>query len=183
MEFFYKVLDCTLNVIEERFQLLKGHSSVFRILHHFYELKTTADNDLQENCQMIEKSLTDLGQNQSDINGKELFEELKAFQPHITESMTASEALSYIYENGLCSSFSNLVVLLRIFFTIPVTVASGERSFSKLKIIKNYMRSTMTQERLSGLALISIEHEISDSIDLTSVIKKFADAKVRRVHF
>jgi hypothetical protein len=44
--------------------------------------------------------------------------------------------------------------------TIPISVASAERSFSKLQLIKNYLRSTMSQERLSGLATLSIEHKL-----------------------
>ena len=39
---------------------------------------------------------------------------------------------------------------------MPVTVASAEWSFSKLKLINNYLRSTMTQERLTNLATINI---------------------------
>ena len=34
---------------------------------------------------------------------------------------------------------------------IPVSVASAGRSFSKLKLIKSYLRSTMSQQRLNGL--------------------------------
>jgi hAT family C-terminal dimerisation region len=36
-----------------------------------------------------------------------------------------------------------LAVLLRIFATLPVTTATGERSFSALKYLTNYLRSTM----------------------------------------
>ena len=43
------------------------------------------------------------------------------------------------------------------FLTICVSVASCERSFSKLKLIKSYLRSTMAQARLSSLAILSIE--------------------------
>jgi len=46
-----------------------------------------------------------------------------------------------------------------LFATIPVTVASAERSFSKLKLIKTYLRSSISQERLDGLALFAIENE------------------------
>jgi len=39
----------------------------------------------------------------------------------------------------------------RIMLRIPVSVASAGRSFSKLKLIKSYLRSTMSQQRLNGL--------------------------------
>ena len=48
--------------------------------------------------------------------------------------------LNRITEYRLNSIFPNVCVALRIFLTIPATVASAERSFSKLKLIKNYLR-------------------------------------------
>jgi len=52
----------------------------------------------------------------------------------------------------------NVSIALRILLNLPVTVASEERSFSKLKLIKTYLRSTMANDRLSGLAIIAIGH-------------------------
>lgn len=67
--------------------------------------------------------------------------------------------------------------------TVPVTVASAERSFSKLKLNKNYLRSKMSQERLNGLAHLSIENDILYDIDLKKIIKDFASKKARKVNF
>ena len=67
--------------------------------------------------------------------------------------------------------------------TLPIIVASGERSFSKLKLIKNYLRSSMSQDRLVGLAMISIEYDILNEIDCESVIKEFAEAKACKIIF
>jgi hypothetical protein len=67
--------------------------------------------------------------------------------------------------------------------TIPVTVASAERSFSKLKLIKSYLRSTMSQQRLNGLALLAIEKEMLTEIDYNSLINDFASQKARKVNF
>ena len=56
-------------------------------------------------------------------------------------------------------SFPNADIAYRIMLTIPIIIASAERSFSKLKLIKSYIKSTMFHQRLNGLALLSIEKE------------------------
>lgn len=53
------------------------------------------------------------------------------------------------------------MMAVRTAFTIPVTVPVTERRFSKLKLIKTHLRSTMSQECLNGLVLIKINCEIS----------------------
>jgi hypothetical protein len=58
---------------------------------------------------------------------------------------------------------------------------SGERSFSKLKRIKNELRSTMRQDRLNHLTSMSLEHEVLREIDLTELIDKFAKIKAREM--
>ena len=59
----------------------------------------------------------------------------------------------------LSCTFSDVSTAYMLLRTLPVTVATCERSFSKLKLIKNYLRSTMSEERLSDLAMLSIENE------------------------
>jgi hypothetical protein len=44
----------------------------------------------------------------------------------------------------LIGSYTNVSIM-------SVTVASVKRSFSKLKLLKNYLKSTMSQERLNGM--------------------------------
>lgn len=55
------------------------------------------------------------------------------------------DVLNYIYENNLCDLFLN--ISLRIYLSLLVTVASAERSFSKLKRVKNYLRSTICRKK------------------------------------
>lgn len=65
--------------------------------------------------------------------------------------------------------------------TLPETVAQAERNFSKLKLIKSYLRSTMSQESLSGLAVISINLAIAGQISNDDVNDDFASRKARKV--
>jgi hypothetical protein len=67
--------------------------------------------------------------------------------------------------------------------TIPATVTSVEKSVSKLILIKNCLRSTMSQTRLVDLARLSIESSIAIEINFESVIRNFAGKNVRKAHF
>ena len=59
-------------------------------------------------------------------------------------------------------------------------MASAERSFHKLKLIKTYLRATSGEERLSDLAMISIGKAIAFTFELEAVVNAFAQAKVRK---
>jgi hypothetical protein len=67
-----------------------------------------------------------------------------------------SNLLNSLYQYKLENLFPNICVSLRISLTIPATVASVERSFSKLKLVKNYLRSTMSQDHLVDLARLRL---------------------------
>ena len=79
--------------------------------------------------------------------------------------------------------FPNACIAYRILLTIHVDVAFAERSFSKLKLLKSYLRSTMLQTRLNGLALISIESELLEKLDYENLIHDFASKNARRSIF
>ena len=77
--------------------------------------------------------------------------------------------------------FENIKVSLRILATLPVTSCECERSFSALRRLKNYNRSTMKNERLNGLALMHVHKDIQP--DIQEVINKFAKQHPRRLEF
>lgn len=66
---------------------------------------------------------------------------------------------------------------------ILVSVASVEYNFSKLKLIKSYLRSTMSQYILNGLALLPIEKEILQEIDYDNLINDFASQKSKKKNY
>lgn len=56
--------------------------------------------------------------------------------------------LSLIKLNCFASSISEVLTAYCLFFNLPVTIVTDERSFSKLKAIKSYLTTSMEQERL-----------------------------------
>ncbi|CAF5004578.1 unnamed protein product, partial [Rotaria sp. Silwood1] len=76
--------------------------------------------------------------------------------------------------------YPNIKALLCIFSTLPVTTASVERSFSVLKLIKSYLRSTISESRLNGLALMYIYRDMP--IDVETIITEFSKTK-HRINF
>ena len=95
--------------------------------------------------------------------------------PDVT--MSAIEIFEFIID---VDCYPNVSIAYQILFTVPVTVASAERSFSKLKLLKNYLRSSMSQERLNGLATLCIGKDMLDHIDEDTIINDFASRNVRR---
>lgn len=77
-------------------------------------------------------------------------------------------------------SFPNIEILLKILATLPLTTCCSERSFSALKYVKSYLRSTMNEDRLNALASLYIHKDIS--LDKEKVIEIFSK-KNRKLKF
>ncbi|KAL4154106.1 hypothetical protein QTP88_001939 [Uroleucon formosanum] len=73
----------------------------------------------------------------------------------------------------------NIQVLLRLFGTLPITSATPERTFSTLKRLKSYLRSTMTQERLNGLAIANINKK--ENLTELEVLQQFSKTSPKRL--
>lgn len=179
-DYFLAVIDQAIVSINQRFEQLSHHSENFGFLYNIENLKLFEDEKLQKHCMNLEILLKD-GEKR-DLNATELFDELKIFCRILNKQKAPIECLDLI--ESTCGSFPNISIALRILLTLPITTASAERSFSKLKIIKNYLRTTMLQcYRLSDLAIISIECELCENIDYNSIIEKFAEIKSRKINF
>jgi hypothetical protein len=99
------------------------------------------------------------------------------------EKWSTLQVLQFIVSMNFPESVPNLCLALKLFLTICISVATCERSFSKLKIVKNYLRSMMSQIRLNGLAILSIKNQLVMQINFNETISQFADVKARRKKF
>ena len=86
--------------------------------------------------------------------------------------ISALEILKFVM---VVDCYPNISIVYRILLTVLVT------NFSKLKLFKNYLRSTiMSQERLNDLAICTIERAILDNIDLNTVLNDFASKCLKK---
>jgi hypothetical protein len=137
-------------------------------------LKALDGSQLKEHCSTFAKTFTRPGTDGApDICDVELIiSELSVMKFTLPDTvMSAMELFEFVRE---ADCYPNISIAYRILFTTPVTVASAERSFSKLKLLKNYLRSVMSQERLNGLATLCIEKKLVDEIDINSIVTDFA---------
>ena len=88
-----------------------------------------------------------------------------------------------LLQHGLKEVFPNVEIAYRLYLSLMVSNCTGERSFSKLKLIKNETRAKMKEQRLNMLSLMYIETSILRKLNFQDVVRDFANQKARKVKF
>ncbi|XP_050056212.1 52 kDa repressor of the inhibitor of the protein kinase-like [Aphis gossypii] len=164
-------LDKFITELEERFtvhrSILSGFDSLFR-----------ENGPIEDIIILSNKCIEDL---QNDETQKEIIEaEYTLLQRKL---MQTTEKLNNALEViTMCdqSIYPNIFKLLQILVTLPISSATNERTFSNLKRIKTYLRNSISEGRLKGLAMLSINKNYS--IKPEEVIEELAKQK-RRLPF
>ncbi|XP_042213104.1 zinc finger MYM-type protein 1-like [Homarus americanus] len=173
-----KVCDIIIVNAKERFAFTKHLVSAKLLQSDLFE---------KHNQGFPMQALNDTVQTYPMLNRERLRTELCIIyeKPEFRCASGAMALFRFFIENDLQDTFSETVTLLRILITTPMTTTDPERCFSTLKKIKTLLRNTMNQDRLSALAMLSIEkqlvHEIPDFNKKT--IEKFAAQKDRQAKF
>ncbi|KAK5639370.1 hypothetical protein RI129_011862 [Pyrocoelia pectoralis] len=131
---FYLIIDTIENALVTQFTQLSKFNDAWSFL---YNIKRISEKSkLEKACADLEISLTD-GEKYDISDGCELVKELIHLNQLLKEFESAEplKVLQVILKNGWQDILPNMWTELRILLTIPVTVAKGERSFSKLKLI------------------------------------------------
>ena len=173
IELFNYVTDVALTAIKNRFISLQIVQKKYGPIFNLTQSASLSNIELSNLCANL------CGNNADPI---ELASEIRLASKLLPPFAQVSplEALNFLATNDMFEIFPNFQIVAQIFLTLPVSVANAERSFSKLKLIKNRLRSTMTEDRLNSLALLSIEHELAQKIDFDNTISQFASLKARR---
>ena len=76
--------------------------------------------------------------------------------------------------------YSEIVTLVIILLVIPAVNAISEGTFSALRRVKTYLRSTMTQTRMNNLITLYVHKERTDALDLKAIANEFTARNERR---
>ncbi|KAL3062066.1 hypothetical protein OYC64_010060 [Pagothenia borchgrevinki] len=97
----------------------------------------------------------------------------------VTKVATIADMLA-AQGRGTQSLFSEVDKLLRLYLTVPMSNATAERSFSSLRQLKTFLRSTMSECHLNHLLFLHIHKDLTDGLDLRKVLRSFCFASERR---
>ena len=76
--------------------------------------------------------------------------------------------------------FNQVETLIRLLLVVPATSCEAERSFSGLRRLKTWLRSTMTQKRFNSVAVCNVHSSYIDKIDLYNLANDFISVHERR---
>lgn len=171
---FYVALDTFIQTLTERFE------DFFNIAHKFVCLETEFLTISESNNECLMELAAFY---KADVNSSLLIKEYKSFCS-VNEQLKkdgiklkTDEVMPYPISNKLCSAFPNLFIT----YKIGTISANAERSFNRLKNIKTYNRSTMTQQRLNDIAILNIEKDCVNNLDMSIILDKFKSVKTRRL--
>lgn len=172
---FHVLLDNIIANMTTRLDAAKAINSLFSVLWTFPDLD---DEEVRQKGKQLKKRYED------DIS-EAICDELIHLKSIATsnleeDSLSPIKPINQLKLLKLDPLFPNIVIALRLFCTIPVTVAQAERYFSCLSRIKDVLRSTMTQNELNDLGLLSVEANLARKCDFSCVIDLFASHKVQK---
>ena len=165
---FYPIVDTILGELDRRFS--KVNCEIMRGIQALNPKST---------CFLQEEAVFRLGE-MYESDSEDLSHELHQTRRLLQRKQQSGMAnLSGIVELAVFLEphkdvFHELFRLCKIAIALPVSSAACERSFSALKLIKTHLRTTMADDRLSNLGVLSIEARRAKSLDMDKFIKLFA---------
>ena len=95
-----------------------------------------------------------------------------------SSSINEKENISFFLKD--CEFYPTVKKSIIIYMTIPPTTCSTERTFSTLRHVKTWLRSTMCENRLSGLCMLSLHRKKIEDLHLAEkVVDEFGKNKIK----
>ncbi len=112
------------------------------------------------------------------------FQQVQEIPPDPTAKINIFDVKKYILSLSPAHSYplfqvSNVKRLMQLILVMPATNASSERSFSALRRLKTYLRTTMKQDHLNYLMLLHVHKDKTDDQDLKVIVNEFINSEHR----
>ena len=146
------------------------HQMFFKILHSY----GFDDRKLKEEYNLVRRDLPKAQETGNDRRPKETPPSTASSNDDINRENFIT-VLKVLSKFNLQSAFPELYTVYKSLLTLPIGSTKCERTFSKLKFVKNNLRSTMGQKRLNSLMVINVERDLTKALDYEKVINSFAD--------
>ncbi len=78
-------------------------------------------------------------------------------------------------------AFSSVLTAVKLLLVMPATNSTSERSFSALRRVKTYLRTTMTQQRLNNLMVLHVHKEFTESLNPMNIAQEFIAGREGRL--
>ena len=188
---YFEVLDLLVNELKRRFQQKRGMpvaATIEKLLLDAVNGTYTMDGTaLPEELQLYKDDL-DLSRLKYQLSMLPDVVQVRNRKlennPPITEVTNVRTICSIMADISLCKEMlSEVVHLIKLFYTIPVTISTAERTFSALRRLKTYLRTTMSQERLNHAMSLYVHKDRTDNIDLDEIANSFITVNERRRNF
>ncbi|KAF0312605.1 Zinc finger MYM-type protein 1 [Amphibalanus amphitrite] len=97
-----------------------------------------------------------------------------------TRLETLKDAAALLQDKPLRKVLPAADDLIRIILTAPATSCAAERTFSQVRRIKSWLRSTLGQERLNHAVMLAVHRERLEELDLETEVKEFVSQSSQR---
>ena len=173
-DYFKKIydeaLDLIINCIEERFSQpgFESYKNLQDLL-----LKAINNEKYEEELEFVVNFYGD------DLNEQSLKTQLvifaQSFPREADKESTLEDLMTYMksLKSGMKDLLSEVCVVYELILVMPATNCVSERSFSGLRRVKTYLRTTTAQDRLNYLMLLHIHKEKTDNLNLKKILNEF----------
>ena len=175
-QIYYEGLDLIVNCIRNHFD-----QPGYKVYPNLQELllKASTKEDYEEKYAFVTKFYG------SDFDPLALKVQLTLCSTHFAENNIIKSTIqdAFACMKGLSPSQKCLLseVCIQLIMVMPATNAMSEHSFSALRNVKSYLRSTMTQKRLNDLMILYVHKNLTDSLDLVQVANEFVSGSEHRM--
>jgi hypothetical protein len=181
---YFMCLDLLVNEIERRFDQpgLKRLVALETMLSN--SCRSTATNTLEQVQEVVKVY--------EDVDSVKLARELGMLPDLLKntaygnmsskKSFTAAELAAVLSENETVRGlFSETLKIIAVLLVVPASAANAERSFSALRRLKTWFRSTIAQERLTHLAILNCHKERVKHINIDAICQEFVSKTSERL--